>query len=379
MNGICRIDRIIRFWVLDFGLGIEILFLIPFYLFPSFVDKRKIMNNETRMQYRAVREAAGYFRREDHGWIAVYGLDRLTWLQGMVSADTRLMALGTATRLPACLLDSTGHLISDMALINVTGKEAFVLLDLPRRNQARVMALLDRYIIMEDVTLEDWSEKWGCVTLQGPDSLRIADSLRSLFPEANDALSGAIEVMADHTGSGGWDIFASASLLPALIASLEERGAIEIGAEAQDILRIEAGIPKYGADMDETNIALEAGLGPTHISMTKGCYIGQEIIARIDSRGHTNRALTGFTIASSELPSPGDKIYAITGDGAERETGRLTSVIAESPAMDGSAIALGYARHEHRQPETTLTARGENRKARLCVTELPFYPRKGGR
>ena len=331
------------------------------------------MNNEITTQYRAVREAAGYFYRADQGWIAVYGSDRLTWLQGMVSADTRLLAEGKATRLPACLLNATGHLISDMALINVIGKNAFVLLDLPRANHVKVLALLDRYIIIEDVTLEDWSEKWGCVTLQGPNSAQIANSLRSLFPEASDALRGAVEVAADRTGSGGWDIFASVALLPNLIAALAERGATEISAETQEILRVEAGLPKYGADMDETNIALEAGLGPTHISMTKGCYVGQEIIARIDSRGHTNRALTGFVIEAGELPTAGDKIYGLGEDGAERETGRITSIIAESPAMDGSPIALGYARHEHRTPGNVLTGRGERGDFRLCVTELPFF------
>ena len=109
--------------------------------------------------------------------------------------------------------------------------------------------------------------------------------------------------------------------IPAFVAELEKRGVIKIEPEAQEILRVEAGLPKFGADMDETTIALEAGLGPTHISLTKGCYIGQEIVARIDSRGHTNRALTGFVLETGELPNAGDKIFGPDADGAERETG----------------------------------------------------------
>ncbi len=335
------------------------------------------MKIEIEHQYRAVRETAGYYLREDMGWIAVYGADRLTWLQGMVSNDTRLLAQGTITSLPACLLNATGHLVSDMTLINVIGKTPYVLLDLPRAHVPRVHALLDRYIIMEDARLEDWKAQWMGLTLQGPQSAEIAHSLRSLFPNVADALQGAVELEADHTGSGGWDIYTPRTALPGLIDALRERGVTEIGTEAQEILRVEEGIPKYGADMDETTIALEAGLGPTHISFTKGCYIGQEIIARIDSRGHTNRALTGFVIEPSAdaLPEAGDKIYGAGEDGGERETGRITSVIAESPARDGRPIALGYARHEHRQPGTLLFSRGASGEISLRVTELPFYPR----
>ncbi len=89
-----------------------------------------------------------------------------------------------------------------------------------------------------------------------------------------------------------------------------KRGALQVGLEARELLRIEAGIPKYGADMDSTVIALEAGLGPTHISLKKGCYVGQEIIARIDSRGHTNRALTGLVFPVGSDPLSGEEIMS---------------------------------------------------------------------
>ena len=333
------------------------------------------MKNEIETQYRAVREAAGYYKRPEMGWIAVHGADRLTWLQGMVSNDTRLLAQGIVASLPACLLNATGHLVSDMTLINVIGKTPFVLIDLPRANTERVHGLLDRYIIMEDVTLEDWKDHWTCLTLQGPQAEAILSDLRPLFQTAKDSLGGAVEAAANHTGSGGWDIFAPSAVIAQLINDLQKRGIMEIGTEAQEILRVEAGLPKFGADMDETTIALEAGLGPTHISMTKGCYVGQEIIARIDSRGHTNRALTGFLIEAGELPNAGDKIYGAGENGAERETGRITSAIAKSPAMNNRSLALGYARHEHREPNTFLTARSERGETRLRVIELPFYPR----
>src|SRR5207249_4350348 len=100
----------------------------------------------------------------------------------------------------------------------------------------------------------------------------------------------------------------------------------------------------YGVDMDESTIPIECGLGPTHISETKGCYVGQEIIARIQSRGHTNRALTGFIIEGSDLPIKGAKILLTAGE--SREVGWITSA-CHSPSLQRS-IALGYLRHEHR-------------------------------
>ncbi len=135
---------------------------------------------------------------------------------------------------------------------------------------------------------------------------------------------------------------------------------------------MEAGIPKYGVDMDETTLAPEAGLMATHISLTKGCYVGQEIIARIHSRGHTNRALTGLVFDAGDAPASGDKIIALE-DGNPRETGRITSVVASSPAMNGSAIALGYVRHEHRALDSQVHVVGSNRTRIGSVVELPFY------
>src|SRR2546423_15633696 len=117
--------------------------------------------------------------------------------------------------------------------------------------------------------------------------------------------------------------------------------------------------------MDESVIPLEAGLEATHLSYTKGCYIGQEIIARIHARGHTNRALTGFT-SQSGLSVAGDRIHPATGETA-KEVGWITSV-AESPAL-GCGIALGYLRHEHRTPGTLLVTKAG---LELIVADLPF-------
>lgn len=334
----------------------------------------------TMTEYRAVREETGLLDRSGVGKLAIVGPDRYSWLQGMVSNDVRRLEQGAAS-LPACILDATGHLLTDLTLITVPGGSAlaaalglaetdFALAELPRANVEKIYTLLDRFLIMEEVALQDVSEGLGCLSLQGP---RSAELLRDGLPGAGDFLA----VEADHTGSGGIDLYCAAEAVEAIRQALLRKGVPEVGAETQEILRVEAGIPLYGRDMDESVIALEANLGPTHISLAKGCYVGQEIIARIDSRGHTNRALTGFVLSGTPLPTPGEKLTSLpTGEeSAPREVGRLTSVVAASPAMDGRPIALGYARHEARAPGTRLRI-GEGASERTAeVVALPF-PRR---
>ena len=350
-----------------------------------------MLKQDVLEQYWAVRNGMGWFDRSQVGKLAITGEDRFTWLQGMVSNDVKWLSHDRFYgQIRACVLDATGHLLSDMTLVRVSGKSAakltiplkmaeaeLVLADLPRENVAKIGAIFDRFIIMEDVEIHDVSDAIACFSLQGYKAYKYWDMGGA---EKDDPLNQKFKYVytmpADYNGDRGFNAYFAAEHTSAMRDIMRQAGIVEVGTEAQEILRVEAGIPKYGADMDETTIALEAGLGPTHISFTKGCYVGQEIIARIDSRGHTNRALTGFIVESGEIPVPGDKIFGTDEAGAERETGRITSVVAESPAMDGSPIALGYARHEHREPGNVLRSRGGSGESRLRVTALPFYAPK---
>lgn len=383
--------------------------------------------NEIEAQYTAVRAAFGIIDRTDTGKLAIKGADRFSWLQAMVSNDVRLLEKGNTNRLQSCILDATGHVLSTMTLINIHSNvnaslnpgindaNSFVLMELPVGNTAKIAALLDRYLIMEDVEIEDVSSQWGCLSIQGIQtkiqtgsssennnplhSLRV---FRSKFMKSGDVSLDASSVVADadHTGSGGWDLYLREAEYARIKASWQRQGHPFIGESAQEILRIEAGIVKYGVDMDETTLAPEAGLMSTHVSLTKGCYVGQEIVARIDSRGHTNRALTGLVFAEGDVPGFGDKIHALeiieTGAGAGatdldpvakitvaksntdqnmRETGRITSVVASSPVMNGRPISLGYVRHEHREPGRRLQVRSGTRTLEAEVVALPFYTR----
>ena len=127
------------------------------------------ISREVLVQYAAARFSFAILDRSDVGKIAVRGADRFTWLQGMVSNDVRLLADGKVNSLPACILNATGHLLSDVTLISPTSEQPFVLMVLPRGNVEKILALLDRFIIMEDVELADVSHEFDCLSYQGLD------------------------------------------------------------------------------------------------------------------------------------------------------------------------------------------------------------------
>jgi folate-binding protein YgfZ len=300
-------------------------------------------------EYRAVRGRAGLIERFDRGTIKVVGSDRYTWLQGMVSNDVRRLESGESV-IQACMLNATGHLIADLSIVRA---DDFLLLDVPRQTERKVFDTLDQFLIVEDVALE--TGLYTAYSLQGP----VSESVLACM----DLTSEALVVPADHTGEGGFDLY-----LPAEESGIPG-GIAVISSKTAEVLRIEAGIPKFGGDMDETTIPLEAGLGESHISHTKGCYVGQEIIHRIYSRGHTNRELAGLVMSGNSIPSRAEKLR-LSGAEPGKEVGWITSA-AESPAK-GSIIALGYVRHEHRTPGVELvTESGIN----SVVHELPFYRR----
>lgn len=331
-----------------------------------------------RAAYDAVRTGVGALDCSELGRLAICGPDRYTWLQGMVSNDTRLLT-GPQPYLPAFVLDPTGHILSDVALVDVGTGSAIsvavgspvVLLELPAVNLQKISAVLDRLLVMEDVTITDATASSACLSLQGPGADAALERLRPL-----PALAGATSVRTDRTGSGGWSLYLPLGELAVALGAARQIGPV-VDAQTADLLRIEAGIPIYGRDMDETTLAMEAGQASTHISLTKGCYVGQEIVARIEARGHTNRKLTGLLSVAGGPLAPGVRLMA-SGEGADasREVGRITSAAPESPATGGRPIALGYVRREHLEPGSRLlTTDG----VQVEVTPLPFYraPRGG--
>ncbi len=316
------------------------------------------MPTTSQLAYEAVRNAAGVFECTDIAVAAVSGNDRFTWLQGMISNDTRQLGSRTVRRLPACILDATGHVLSMITLTASQDLAAPLMLEAPKNGMSALLQHLDNYLITEDVTLE--AVPMRVCALQGPNAAAVLEKLDW------DLRTAATE--ADLTGSGGYSLVLEPAAADLFFSTCVSLGVPTVDQDVQELLRIEAGIPLYGHDVDKGIIALEALLGPTHISLGKGCYVGQEIIARIDSRGHTNRALTGFVVDQSAAVATGDKLFGDAEGGPE--LGWITSVVASSPAADGASIAMGYLRHEHRVAGTKLRTAGG---VSITVGDLPFY------
>lgn len=303
--------------------------------------------------------------RRQAGRLRARGTDAVSWLQGMVSNDIYALT-PEHPRIQAFVLNATGHIETDLVVVKEPNGD--LLLDLPGSETDRIYSLLDRYIVSEDVDLEDASAATSALSVQGP----LAESTwrAAQAALAGDSPAAAVTVVpADHTGSGGLDLYMPAARFEAVWKALISSGAVVTLNEDAELLRIEAGIPKLGAEIDSSVLALEADPALRMVSLTKGCYVGQEIVARIHSRGHTNRSLAGFLVIAGSAPEPGEQI-ALRDDAQRREIGRVTSSAFSSPAARGAAIALGYLRHEACAAGAHLTT---IRNAELQVVDLPFY------
>ncbi|MHA7837601.1 MAG: CAF17-like 4Fe-4S cluster assembly/insertion protein YgfZ [bacterium] len=322
---------------------------------------------------QATRRGATLFRMEDRGLLEVRGEDRVRWLDGMISADVEgLVSSGPGSGCYAMLLTSRGAIVADL---HVGLLDETFLLESARHAIPRIQETLDRFIIADDVTLADSSDEsvvWG---LEGPLSesiLEIATGIREpLEPEGwADRRIGERSVRIASFGFSGERAFqlrippeASDAVVSALEAAAEEaglEGGLPMGsAEALEVLRVEAGIPLLGAELDEEVLPPEARLDHA-LPSGKGCYVGQEIVARLRSRGQVNHLLVGLRIEADALPPAETKLMA-----EGRATGEITSAVV-SPTE--GRIALGYVRRAHATEGTRIDFDGGEAQ----VAALPF-------
>jgi len=324
-------------------------------------------------EYHVLQEGVGLIDLSHRGKLRVTGRDRRTWLHGQVTQE--INGLPEWRGAYATLLTPQGRMVSDMRVFALP--EA-LLADVPAGTATPIPAYLDRYLVMERAEIEDLTDSWAILSLQGPQS---AAAVGCLLGEAAAALPlwGVMEhpfqggplyaARTPHCGEDGFDLFVPAGSAAALWASLSlhrTRFAVHsVGWDALNLRRLEAGIPWWGEELDESVVPLEARLNHA-ISLRKGCYVGQEIIARIDARGQVNHLLAGFRVLGETLPARGAEI---------RHGGRKAGVLrtaARSPRL-GAPIALGYLRRELQEAGTRVEAAGEP-PVELEVTPLPFVP-----
>jgi folate-binding protein YgfZ len=324
--------------------------------------------------YQAARQAAALLDRSSRGRILVNGRDRASYLQGLLTNDIEALRPGGGCY--AAYLTAQGRMIADLWVYELGD---LILLSLAGEVRGTVMARLDQFIFSEDVQLGDVTDTFGQVAVVGPGAAAAVSGLLDdpaglsldTLPEHGNLRSRAggqpvIITRITDTGEPGFDLYAERPQIEQLKDRLMAAGVVALDADTADILRIEAGIPRFGPDMDEHTIPLEAGIESRAISMTKGCYVGQEVIVRVLHRGHGRvaRKLVGLVLDGERTPSAGDAVLS-----GEHPAGDVRSA-AKSPTL-GRPIALAYVQRDLAAPGTPLAVNG----SAAAVAELPFVAR----
>lgn len=275
--------------------------------------------------------------------VAVRGDDRVSWLNGQITNDVRHLTSTSVTEgVHALAVNVRGKVMAEVWA--AVGDAEQLLLVVPKAAQAALLESLERFIIMEDVTLEPRPEL-GVLSVEGPQGPLQAAAVAEL------AAPGLVRFAFAPLGLPGTAFLGTQPALDALTQTLSSR-VPQVSEAAYDLARLRRGLPRFGVDYDEHHYPQEAGLKAL-VSFQKGCYLGQEVICTLENRGKLSRHLCTLRVASADLPAPGTPLYAsaaASGDAA----GSITSVVWDPE--QGTGHALGYVRRVHAQPGATLYA-----------------------
>jgi tRNA-modifying protein YgfZ len=279
-------------------------------------------------QYRALKEQAGTLDLSARGKLRVSGTDAADYLQGQLTNDVEALEPGTGCY--AALLNRKGHMQADMRVLRLGANELW--LDTEPETAATVERHLTMYSIGRDVEIADVADGWSILSVIGPAAFEVAGAPPLTAELAHRTYErDGIEIQAVATDLGV-DLIVRAERSPEVRELLARSGAPEVIEAAAEILRVESGRPRFGREMTSATIPQEAGIAGRAVSFTKGCYIGQETVARLHYRGRPNRHLRGL-----RLDAPVEDGWAITlGD---REVGTVGTAVL-SPAFGPIALAV---------------------------------------
>ncbi len=320
-------------------------------------------------EYATVRErGAGLIDLSSRARFLVTGSEAVQFLNGLITNDMK--TLEENRWMPAAFPNVQGRLI---ASVRVTHRHDGFLIDTEAATHEQVLKSIERFTLAGDFHLTDITSQTVLLSVQGKSA---AEIIRSKLGEATAAIpkNGVTQaelekreitvLRATHTSEDGFDLIASADDAEAIWDALVNAGARAVGHAALERLRIEAGVPRYGVDMDESTIVTEAL--DEAVSYTKGCYVGQEIIARIKYRGHVAKKLVGVSCDRIVKLDNDTKLRAVD----DKEIGRITSATL-SPHL-GRTIALGYVKYDYAAPGTDVKISSAAGEIAAQVTELPF-------
>jgi aminomethyltransferase len=300
--------------------------------------------------YEALRGGSAWVDLSSRGKIRVTGEDRARLLHAMSTNDVKNLAEGAGVY--AFFLNEKGRILADAIVYNL-GDSLF--LDTEAETASSLWGHLDRYIIADDATLEDETATWAAIGLEGPASLETAMGLGLSAPDAPYGVRQWGAGFVAHAGSSsanGLRIFLPVGEKDKFIDRLKAAGVPEASASEARTVRIENGIPRYGEEITDRYLAQETQVAKA-LHFTKGCYLGQEIVERIRSRGQVHRLLSPIRIHGKIAPQPGTKLVSEAGPVAE-----ISSAVY-SPAL-GEVVGMAYVRGEALQSKPTLTVEGSS-------------------
>jgi folate-binding protein YgfZ len=320
-------------------------------------------------EYSVVRDGgAGLIDLSSRGRILVSGSEAVMFLNGLITNDMKSLELNSW--MPAVFANVQGRLLAAVRIIHHA--DGF-LIETEESSRTAVLKLIERFTLAGDFKVADLTDETAELSVQGNAARDIVAKVlgaqvaklerqKSLTREAHG--NAVTLIRATHTAEDGFDIFVNRDHLPTMFAALTNAGARSVSKETFETLRIEAGVARYGVDMDETNVVTETNLDEA-VSFTKGCYLGQEIIVRIKHRGHVAKKLTGLVLSENPAP-PGAQVSSVDG----KEIGRITSSTF-SPKLN-RAIALAYVKYDYLAPGTAVKIAGGEYETSGTTAELPF-------
>jgi folate-binding protein YgfZ len=317
-------------------------------------------SREIRAEFSELLSGCGIFDLAGRAKIRLTGGDRVRWLNGMVTNNIRDLAVGRGVY--AFLLNPQGHILGDLYAYN---RGDSILIDSERTQLEKLLATFDRYIIMDDVEVADVTSEITAIGLAGPKARTVLQTagidLPSLEPLQMTEIHSNTIVRGDMPGVDSYEIWLAPGDREQLWNLLTKSGGKPTGEAALELLHIAAGVPRYGQDIRERDLPQETEQARA-LNFNKGCYIGQEIIERIRSRGAVHRKFTGFEVEGN-LPTPGATIQS---DG--REIGEITSAATLPLAANDRSVALGYIRREM----ATSGRKFQLQNTALAIANLPF-------
>jgi len=312
-----------------------------------------------REYYKAAREGAALVEKDWNGVVRLNGTERVSWLQGMVTNDVQRLASGMGCY--AGHLNPQGRMVAQMVILR---DDESLWLVLERTALGRLVSAFDKLLIMEDVQVTDASNELEILGLIGPTAQSVLESW--LGEPLNLEGAYAHRRIKDYrvvVTELGYDVWVPREQTDTTLRALADSGATAIDHGTWDVLRTEAGLPVFGVDIDESTTMPE--LGERGISYDKGCYIGQEVVAKVKYIGHVNRRFVGLIGEGSELPQTRSAIRK-----GGKDTGYVTTSLF-SPGLN-KPIALGFVGRAAAEPGTRVEIVSEEKVMLAVTSDLPF-------